>query len=255
MKVKYFCLLQILFIFFVSIPISAKERIIDNAGLLNAQQKALLSSMADSIALTYDFDLVIVTEKSTGNIPTSRFADDFFDNNGYGFGRERDGCLFLHVTESRNYYFSTSGRGIRLLGSTALGKLEADVIRHLKAENPFEAYNAFLLNCETFLKLEAKGGSYSPVRRWDLALTAYAWLIAVIAGFIIVYIWKRKMNSALKETRSDAYIVPGSVNLKLQKEYFLYSTITKTNRENQRNPTGTRTGSSGGTHGGRGGSY
>jgi uncharacterized protein len=230
--------------------------------LLNAEQKAELTKMADSISTAYNFDLVIVTEKRIGNKEPMDYADDFFDYNGYGLGEDRDGCLFLQVTGDRDYWFSTSGRGIKLLdgNNTAFNKLENDVVKNLREDRYYEAYRSFLLNMEKFLKLEAKGRRYNILHgMWGIILMAAAWLIAFLVGFGKVSFWKKAMNTALLKTQADAYAIPGSINYSNQSDRFITSRVTKTARPKSSSSSGggggTHRSSSGRSHGGRGGRY
>ena len=256
MKIKIFWVFII--ILFISIPVFARDRVVDNAGLLSAQEKQYLTEIADNIASEYNFDVVIVTERNIGDASPENFADDFFDYNGYGLGGDRDGILFLQVIESRDFSFSTSGRGIRLINNAAFDKLEADTVKHLRANNPFEAYNAFLQNCENFLILEANGRRYNVIHRWNIAILAVAWFLAFVIGFLVVSAWKKEMNTALNKTQADAYVVPNSLNINVKRDNFLYSTVTKIRRQTQTSSSGgggLRTSSSGRSHGGRSGKY
>ena len=250
----------------IKVPVKAPagERIVDNAGLLSAEQKASLMKTADFLSTAYNFDLVIVTEKSIGSKSPMDYADDFFDYNGYGLdkngnsmGEDRDGCLFLQVTGSRDWYFSTSGRGIGILGFAAFSKLESDTVKFLKADNPYEAYRAFLQSWEEFLILDARGKQYNIFQRWNIVLTGAAWFIALIIAFVIVQIWKKGMNTALPKAQAAAYVVPDSLVFKEKRDRFLYSLVTKTKRETQSSSGsgGTHTSSSGRRHGGGGGKY
>jgi len=248
--------LPFLIVFFVP-PVFARERIIDNAGLLSLQEKTSLLASLDAAASIYNFDLVIVTEKSIGASSPREYADNFFDNKGYGQGQERDGCLFLLVTESRDYWFSTSGRGIKILNSAAGNKLESSVVKPLRENNFYMAFNAFLIDWEKFLALDAKGRSYNFFHQWNAVLVSIAWLIAFVIGLIVVQVWKSGMNTALMQTQAAAYMVPGSLAFKEKKDSFLYCTVTKTKLQTQSAPSGqgVHTGSSGRSHGGRGGKY
>jgi len=257
MKTKLLKLCLPLLILFLAVPAFGRERIVDAAGLLSAEEKENLLKLADSISTAYDFDLVIVTEKSIGSAEPMDYADDFFDDNGYGLGTDRDGCLFLQVTRSRDFWFSTSGRGIKMLNQTAGDKLEADVVKFLKEDKPYEAYRAFFHAWETFLELDAKGRSYNFFHQWNMVLVSIAWLVALATGFIIVQIWKKGMNTALPQTHAAGYIIPGSLAFSEKKDIFLYSRVLKTKRQKSSSSGGggSHRSSSGRSHGGRGGRY
>ena len=255
MRIKFFGVLLI--ILFISIPVFARERVVDNANILTAQEKSHLAEIADNIASAYNFDVVIVTERSIGDINPEEYAEDFFNYYDYGLGGNRDGILFLQVTDIREYSFSTFGRGIRLINNAALDKLEADTVKRLRANNPFEASIAFLQNCEIFLELEANGRRYNAIHRWNIVILVIAWIFAFIIGFLVVNAWKKEMNTALQKTQANAYVVPNSLNINVKSDNFLYSTVTKTRRQTQTSSSsgGSRTSSPSRSSGGRSGKF
>jgi len=257
MKIKFLTFCLSLLIVCCAPSAFALERVIDNAGLLGLQEKTRLLEVISSIASTYNFDLVIVTEKNIGASSPMNYADDFFDNNGYGLGQNHDGCLFLLVMESRDYWFSTSGRGIKILNSAAGDKLENSVLKLLRENNFYGAFQTFLLDWNEFLTLEAKGRSYNFFYQWNAVLVLIAWVLALVIGFIIVQVWKNGMNTALPQTQAAAYMVPGSLAFKEKKDSFLYSTVARVKIESQTGSSGggVHTGSSGSSHGGRGGKF
>lgn len=234
-----------------------RSRVVDNAGLLSAAEKDSLEQRMASVAAAYGFDLVIVTEENIGGASSMAYADDFFDYNGYGLEEDRAGCLFLQVTGSREYWFSTSGRGIDILNSAAFSKLEKDALKFLRNDDPFGAYGAFIEDWETFLALDAKGRHYNVFHEWNIVLVAAAWLLSLIIGFAIVQVWKAQMNTAVSQTQAAVYVVPGSLAFTQRSDRFLYSTVTQTRRQTQppSGGGGIHTGSSGQSHGGGGGRY
>jgi len=246
-------------LFCFSVPVFAQNRVVDNAGLLSLQQKETVRRMADSLSAKYNFDLVIVTERTIGNAHPRDYADDFFDYKGYGLGEDRDGCVFLQVTGTRDYWFSTSGRGIELLTPTAYNKLESDAVKHLSAGNPYDAYMSFLSAWDEFLFLDAKWGRhYNFFYRYNSVLTSLSWFLAFIIGFIVVGVWKKEMDTALAQTQASGYIVANSLKFTEKTEQFLYSQVTRSEKPDQTTSSGgggVHTGSSGRSHGGGGGRY
>jgi len=258
MKTKLIKLcLAVMIVFFVS-PVFAQERVVDNANLLNPQEKENLKAVISSVASMYNFDLVIVTENDIGGASPMTYADDFFDYKGYGLGQNRDGCLFLLVTGSRDYCFSTSGSGEKIYTSTALSKLKDDIVKLLKNGSYYGAFQAFLLDSKEFLALNARGGrTYNFFHRWNYVSVLVAWLLSLLIGFMVVQSWKKKMNTALPQTQAAAYVVPGSLAFNVKTETFLYSIVNKSARsnDNSHGGGGSHTGSSGRSHGGGGGRY
>jgi len=237
----------------------ARDRVVDKAGLLKPGEKNSLISRLNFVSEKYRIDLVILTENSIDGRNPMNYADDFFDYNGYGSGGDRDGCIFLIVTGTRDYWISTSGRSINILKTYAFNKLESDAVKSLKENNYYAAFNSYLENWEKFLILEAKGRSYNFFYQWNIVLIIISWLVALAIGLIIVQSWKGGMNTAVLKTQADVYMIPGSLNFNAKTDKFLYTVVTKTRRQTEDSSSssggGIHTSSSGRTHGGGGGKY
>ena len=71
------------------------SRIVDEADLLSYDQEQELEAYIDEVSEKHKFDLVIVTVNSLNGKTSTEFADDFYDYNDYGFGKDKDGALLL----------------------------------------------------------------------------------------------------------------------------------------------------------------
>jgi len=254
MKTKFIKICLPLLIGFFAPSSFARENIIDNAGLLNQQERTSLLAIISSAASTYSFDLVIVTENNISASSPAEYADNFFENNGYGLGQNRDGALLLLVMDSRDYKFSSSSaRGGRILNPTAEDKLVGDVLRALGKGNYYGAFRSFLLDWNEFLALDAKGRSYNFFHQWNLVLVILAWALALMIGFTVVQIWKKGMDTVLPPTQAAAYVVPGSLAFNEKKDSFLYSRVSKTKIQKTSSSGGGF--SSGSSLSGRGGKF
>ena len=231
MKTKHFFFFVMILL--LSLSAFAQDRVVDNAGLLSAEQKVFLEERIASIAAGYNFDLVILTERSIEASDTGEYADSFFNNNGYGHGSNRDGSIFLQVTESRDYDFTAVGRGKGILNNTAFNKLEDDSVKFLGDGKYFEAYNVFIDNWVTFLTLDAKGRNYNFFYQRNGILVIISWALALLIGIYVVALWKSKMNTALAQTDADSYTVSNSLIYKEKSDRFLYSKVAKTKRQTQ----------------------
>jgi uncharacterized protein len=243
MKIKL--LTAAFLVLFFSAPLFAQSRVVDNAGLLSAGEKVALESQMEAIAAIYGFDLVIVTEKNIGSASPMGYTDDFLDKNGW---KGRDCCLFLQVSESADYWFSRSGRGIRILNPSAFKKLESNVLYYLRNDAFGGAYSAFIGDWETLLALDAKGRTYNFFYEYNIILIIAAWVLSFLIGFIVVLVWKKQMNNALAKEQADSFIIPGSLAFSEQTDRFLYSNVTKIARP--KSSSGGSISSSGRSHGG-----
>ena len=240
----FICLLTALFLF-LSVPVFSQNRVFDNAGLLSAGEKSELENLLAQISSNYNFNLLIVTETDIGGAEPKNYADNFFDKDYKG----QDGCLFLQVTGSRDWYFSTSGRGNKILNSTAFNRLKNDVVKFLKEDVPSNAYMVFISDWILFLSLDAEGKSYNFLHVYSLYIYIGAWVVSLLIALFAVYLLKVKMNNVRPKTEADSFIVPGSLAFTKKNDTFLFCTVTKTERESSSGSSG------GGGHGGGGGKY
>jgi uncharacterized protein len=236
------------FLLFAS-PVFAErtERIIDNAGILSAAEKESLERLAGSISAVYKFDLIILTDSNIVYDDLRAHAQDYFDS----LGPDRDGSILLRVVP-RGYWISATGRGI---SESAFNKLDADVDRFLRRNQPYQAFRAYLLNWEEFLKLDAKGRRFNFVYQWNIIITAIAWLFAFAIGFLVVHSWQRSMSTVFSKKCAADYIIPGSLSFNTKNDRFLYSNVTKVKRQSDSSGSGGgfSVSSSGRSHVGRGG--
>jgi uncharacterized protein len=255
-KILFIFLLAVSFLF-LSSPLFAQRRVIDNAGLLSGSEISMLESLAAQIASTYNFDLVILTETSIGGASPMNYADYYFNYNGYGLGKNRDGCLFLQVTETRDYRFSTSGRGEKILNAAAYNKLESDVVSFLRNDDPAGAYRTFIVDWENFLALDAYGESDNFVTEHAPWFYIGAWVVSLIIAFVAVSVMKAKLNNVHPKTEADRFVIPDSLAFTLRQDSFLYSAVTKSERSNSSSSrgSGSHMSSSERSHRGGGGRY
>ena len=76
-------------------------RLLDAADLLTDNEESALLSALDEVSQRQQMDLVIVAVDSTEGAAVTDYADDIYDNYGYGFGADRSGALLLLSMEER----------------------------------------------------------------------------------------------------------------------------------------------------------
>ncbi|MDO4649296.1 MAG: TPM domain-containing protein, partial [Eubacteriales bacterium] len=84
--------------------------VVDDGNLISAEVEAELESRMEEISEEYQMDVVLVTTDSLYGKTAEAYADDYFDENGYGYGASYDGILFLISMEDRDWAISTTGR-------------------------------------------------------------------------------------------------------------------------------------------------
>ena len=222
-------------------------RIVDNADLLTDSQEAELLSYIDKVSEDKNFDLVFVTVDSLGDKTAFEYADDFFDYNGYGFGSEYDGALFLVSMEDRDWAVSTCGVGNSIFDDGVLNYIEYNCVDELSAGDYYSA-------CYNFISISEQAiedyNTFPLFSRLVISL-----IIGFVIAFITVSIMKGQLKSVRRQNAASVYTKAGSMNVTLSNDVFLYSHVSKRAKPKNNSSGGSRTSSSGRSHGGRSGKF
>lgn len=261
----FFVLMLSLYLAIPALAADGTLRLVDEAALLSDSEAADLSEQLDEISERQQVDIVVVTVDSLAGASPMDYADDFYDYNGYGFGEERDGILFLISMEERDWYISTTGYGITAFTDAGLTYISEQILDDLSEGEYAAAFTAFAGLCDDFITQADTGEPYDTgnLPKEPFWLTG-SLVIALGAGFIIALIVTGIMRSKLKTVHSqplaDNYIKKGSMNVTKKKDLFLYRHVSrkekpKDNGSKSSGGSSTHRSSSGSTHGGRGGKF
>lgn len=261
----FFVMLLSLSLTFLVFAADDVPRLVDEAALFSDSDAEALLGLLDEISERQQMDIVVVTVNSLQGASSMEYADDFYDYNGYGFGEERDGMLFLISMEERDWYISTTGYGITVFTDAGLEYISERFLDDLSEGEYAAAFTTFAELCDDFIT-QAKTGE--PYDVGNLPKEPF-WLvgslaIALAAGFIIALIATGIMRSQLKTVYSrpvaDNYIRKGSINITKRSDLFLYRHVSRREKPKDNGSKGpgsssTHRSSSGSTHGGRGGKF
>ena len=120
-----------------------KVYVIDNAGLLTAQETSDLEEKLERISAELQADIVVLTESDINGQDVVAYADDFFDYNGYGQGAHYDGVLLFLEMETRTWYISTSGSGIRAFTDARIQDAGDEMVPYLADGDYYAAFDRF----------------------------------------------------------------------------------------------------------------
>lgn len=245
-----------------------RPRVVDRADLLSDSEEAELSAELDEISVRQQADVVVVTVDSLEGASAADYADDFYDENGYGFGEGRDGILFLIGMEERDWYLSTSGFGITAFTDAGMEYLSEKFLPCLSDGEYAEAFHIFAGQCDDYLTQARAGTPYDadhiPTEPFS---HAGALLIAVVVGFaaalISTGVMRLQLHSVGSEAGADGYMKKSGLRLTREHELFLYRNVVRTPKPKPQKSgasgsaggSRTHTSSSGRTHGGRGGKF
>lgn len=230
--------------------------IVDEAGYLMQSELTELSEKLDLVREKYSFEVAIFTESDMTSDTAEASADDIYDYSGYGAGENDDGIMFYICSDTREYHFTTHGKGLRFFNSNGLAYLESRVLPHLREADYYEAFEAYIETAEELLKMAEDGKPYnkkSYSTKYIITVIVLCLLIPLLVAFFKMKKKLKKMKTARENDYAANYIKPGSMRITTSRDLFLYSQITKT--EKPKESSGAHSSSSGRTHGGRGGSF
>ena len=232
------------------------SRIVDDAGLLTADETQLLEDAAYEFRDMYGLDAVILTVDDLGGRSIASFADDFYDYQGYGVGSEYSGLILVVAMAERELYISTCGEAIQRLNDRELDEIIGAVSSELSNGNYYDAFQLFF--GFTILSVDFDAGQIYYEEEaginWLLSI-----LIGTAAAGIAVAVMAGSMNTKRRQHSAGSYLREGSYDLKNRQDIFLYSNVSKVRREQNSGSRGGGTSvhrsSSGRSHGGRGGRF
>lgn len=256
---RYFALIAMLAVFlFPTLADAASvaiDPVSDYADMLTDAEENELAQRLEYIRNTYAADTAIVTVPTLDGKSAERYADDFYDYNGYGIGPDHSGILLLISQEPRNYHMTTTGRCFDIFNDAAIDYICSNVEAQLRNGNYYEACLRFAEDCESVLSDYANGERFEEPKSVGMLLIMLG--IALVLAITITAVAKSSMKNARLGVNADLYAEGRRVNLTGSRDIFLYSDVTKTPIPKQQSGGGStgHVSSSGRIHGGGGGSY
>lgn len=263
----------------------ADLRVFDQAGMFSSQEKTELEELAAQCRKATGMDVVILTAYNDGRRSAAEYADDYYDNGGFGVGKKASGVLLLLYmdgpgSKSGDYWISTSGNMIRILTDKRIEEIGRKVVSDLKVQDYAGAAQAFLSDIKLYVDKGIASGQYNYDTatgeisvhrsiRWYEALFAVAVsgfaALSVCLGVKRQYAMKpsrRQEENSLLAYRSTAQCAMNVVQDTLVKQYVTHTRISVPPAGSGVGRGGggsgrssTHTSSSGSSHGGGGGRF
>lgn len=225
------------------------QRVVDNADLLSAKEESLLEQEISSLRSELGLDIVIVTTYGTGSKSVQAYADDYYDNNGYGYGADNSGILLLLDMDAREWYMSTCGEAIQIFTDNDLDDLGDGIVGYLSDGDYYEAFDRWLGELPGYVSDYREGSSL-------FSHLPIALVIGLVVAAITILVMRSSMNTARLQKGAANYMADGSFHLRQRSDVFLYSRVTRVPRPKNNGGGSSSHRSSGGvSHGGRGGRF
>ena len=122
-------------------------RLVDDAGLLDSTEEILLEKKLDEISERQQCDIAVVTVNGLDGKSPTVYADDFYDDNGYGYGMNNDGILLLVSMEDRDWAITTCGNAVDVFTDAGQEYIVAQFRPDLSDGKYYDAFDCFVQQC------------------------------------------------------------------------------------------------------------
>lgn len=237
------------------------ERVYDYADVLTEEQEDNLREYIAKAESKYKIDIVLVTtnQPMEGSAAMEEYgyrstnweqnmmdvADDFWDENKYGFnkGFEGDGALLLS-----NWYEGQAGEHLSTSGIAEYAFSVSDIdyllsrVGYYIEENPYKAYVTYVdALCDEV-------GSESGISVYDLPVILVMSLVLptiVALIYMLIHMYQKKAKDT---TTANTYVAGGRPVLKNKSDTFIRKHVTKRRIETSSGGGGGRSSGGGGHH-------
>lgn len=142
-------------------PDSKGARVYDQAGLLSSSEITEIEDQLTSLRKSMNFDVVVVTTEEADGKTAQEYADDFFDQGGFGTGLKKNGILFLIDMDNREIALSTSGDTIRIFTDRVIDVMLDDSYEGVSQGDYKASVQAFLDDTEYYGAKGIQAGQYN----------------------------------------------------------------------------------------------
>ena len=254
----------------------ASTQIVDECDLFTASEEQTIIQVMERIERNHQMDMVVLTTSRVPYDPSesmyriAEFADDYYDQGGYGLGPDNSGMLLLVDMNNRAMYLSTGGVMIEYINDSR----EEGILDAAWSYMPYGQYGraveAAMLQTErylargreegTFLYDEVTGQRLSGIHN---ALTTAEMGIGLIVGIGAAAVFVSSVRGAY-ELRGSTYSYDRSANASIaftrDEEHYLRQIVSRRARSQDSSSggggrsggSGVHRSSSGASHGGGG---
>lgn len=230
--------------------------VVDAGDLLTADEEAALTVRLNKIASVRACEVIVVTVKTLGTKSSQAYADDYFDENGYGYGAYDSGVLLLVCLEERDWAVSTHQFGQYALTDAGLEQLEDAFRPDLTDGNYMQAFLDYAETCDWLLAQARDGKPY--YGELSVLLLVIAVGVGLALAFIPVSVMKKRLNTVAPRDTANEYLKKGSLTVTQSQDLFLYKNLVTVHIPKSSgggSGGGSHVSSSGSTHGGSSGKF
>lgn len=230
-------LLATLMLWCCCIAVSAEEAattgagdlfVIDEADLLTDSEEQALNEKLATISGAYNAQVTVATIVDTGDEYVDDLIESMYDRLGLGYGDGHDGILLLVAMDVREYRILSNGFAADAITLDAIDTIGSAIESDLTAENYVAAFDAYADKCDYYLNGYINGFPFAFWKNLAIAL-----VIGLVVAWIVTGSMKGKLKTVRKQPAATAYTKPGSMQVFMSNDLFLYSTVSRRAKESK----------------------
>lgn len=217
---------------------AASGCITDDANLLTETEEATLNAELSKLKSTYNVDVLVVTTFTTGDLSMEEYA--------VAHGAQGDAIVLLIAMEERDWSITGRGIGGGAVDINTIDDIGDVIVPDLSAGNYYDAFHSFAEECGYYLEVHIHGEPFPALKNFVICL-----IIGVVVALVVTGIMKGQLKSVRPKGSAADYVTPGSLNVTVAREFYLYRTMDRRPKPKS-NSSGGGGGSrsSGSSHGG-----
>ncbi len=146
---------------FGNTALAAVDQVYDQANLFTEPQRAELLERANMIGEQFEIDIAIVTTNDNEGKTSRQYAEDFYNQHGFGFGDTSDGILYLLDMDNREVYIYTRDKAFDYISDGRVNEILDVVYPYLPDGSYSESVHVFLAEVEKAMQ-EGLSDPYAP---------------------------------------------------------------------------------------------
>lgn len=223
-------------------------RVQDGAGLLSSDEAERLESACAEVASNHGMGVYIITTDNFGGGDIKNWQRRIFEEYGYRADCGGDGVMLAISMAGRDWglvSFGAAQEAFSTYGRERIGEL---ILDDLSDGEYYDAFAGYVSMADDYYTALEEGKPYTESHRYReggriAIIIGVSFLISLAVSLLIVFTWRRSMNTRVPQDGAMAYLKSGSFYLTHRSDRFLYHTTSRTKRQKQ-----SSSGGSGGMH-------
>lgn len=215
--------------------------VFDEAELLNDSEELALEEKLADLSSKHDAQIVVCTIESMDGGDIDEFLNYLYDEMGFGYGQNHDGVLLLVCMDPREYRILSNGFAGEAIDSGDIDSIGDVIVSDLSDGDYAAAFDGFADQCDYYLEGFVNGFPFNFGKNLVICL-----IIGIAAGLIVAFVLKGQLKTVRKQNQANVYVKPGSMQVTVHNDFFLYRDVTRTKKESSNSSSGGSSRSSGG---------